>query len=333
LEKPALQYAIYYRGTLTRDSQGWLGTSKKFGLPVINANIKTLQQYTAELQDLKAHGIDYPTIYQHDEQLLLKELEIRDRLGFPKDALYSCGVVTGNPTTPEKLNRLTGEVQQLLKIAREFGYKEVYVYGIDCATGERLKSQRAAWEAVHRVGGKIFAAVSYRGSFEIMGDLLDLPVIGADPDPRQARQYHQAGHLAFNRSNPPSGQEDPELYRRNYGLLVWKAGYDGVMNYAYQANYGGHIWNDFDVPDWRNQVFAYPTVNGVVGTIEWEGQKAAVDDVRYLTTLLKAIQEADPEKKPLAAEAQKWVDGLDPRGDLDNIRQKMIAYILQLKAK
>jgi hypothetical protein len=57
------------------------------------------------------------------------------------------------------------------------------------------------------------------------------------------------------------------------------------MPYAYQHGFG-NIWNDFDHPEFRDHVFAYPTTNGLVSTVQWEGFRSAVDDVRYLSTLL-----------------------------------------------
>ena len=44
--------------------------------------------------------------------------------------------------------------------------------------------------------------------------------------------------------------------------------------------------NDFDHERFRDHVFAYPTSAGVIDTIQWEGFREAVDDVRYLATLI-----------------------------------------------
>ena len=63
---------------------------------------------------------------------------------------------------------------------------------------------------------------------------------------------------------------------------MWNAGYDGAMNFAYQHAYGPSIWNDFDSASthYRDHVFAYPTTDGVIDTIEWEGWREGVDDTR-----------------------------------------------------
>ena len=52
---------------------------------------------------------------------------------------------------------------------------------------------------------------------------------------------------------------------------------------------------------YRDHVFAYPTLNGVIDTIQWEGFREAVDDVRYLTTLCARIAKAKTNAASAAA--------------------------------
>jgi len=128
---------------------------------------------------------------------------------------------------------------------------------------------------------------------------------------------------------PHDGVEEPETYRRNSGLGLWKAGYDGAMNYAYQHNFGD-IYVDDDHETFRDHVFAYPTVDGVIDTIQWEGFREGVDDVRYLTTLLKVIKDSTGDKENLAKKAREWVEAIDTDDDLQMIRGEMVKWILQL---
>ena len=60
------------------------------------------------------------------------------------------------------------------------------------------------------------------------------------------------------------------------------------MNYAYQ-HAADDIWNDFDHDRYRDHVFAYPTSDGVIDTVQWEGFREAVDDVRYADKLAELI--------------------------------------------
>lgn len=319
LEEPILRYSIYYRGRLRQDGSG-----------SISSEWKSPQQYEAEMRDMKAHGVPYPTIYQgYDPELLDLMFRLREKAGLPKGPLYTLGIGTGSPTGPEQLAALKDGVRKWIEIASAHGYGPVYIYGIDEARGERLKAQQSAWEAVQQAGGRVFVAC-YKGTFETMGERLGLAVFAGKPDREEANKYHRVGSQIFCYANPQVGVEEPETYRRNFGLLLWKADYDGAMDYAYQHSFG-HVWNDFDDSHYRDHVFTYPTDDGVVGTIQWEGFREGVDDVRYLSTLLKAIENARRTYSPVAAEAERWLEKLDPAGDLDNIRREMVNWILKLQ--
>ncbi len=321
LAEPALEYSIYYRGRLTTDGQG-----------SITSEAKSPEQFAAEMRDLVAHGVTNPTIYQSfDERLLGQVFDLREAAGMRSPRVYTLGISTGAPQTEEALAALREGVQTWLDFIRGRGYDELCVYGIDEASGERLRAERMAFQAVHDVGAKVFVAC-YRDYFDVVGDLLDVPVWAGAPDPEEAVKAHSVGHRILNYGHPQCGVEEPETYRRNFGLLLWHAGYDGAMDYAYQHSFT-HIWNDFDNASYRDHTMAYPTVNGVVGTVQWEGFREAVDDVRYLTTLLEAIETAKSAGGDRAAEARRaeeWVGAIDPEGDLELVRREIIERILAL---
>lgn len=321
LADPVLEYSIYYRGRLTPDGQG-----------SITSEAKSPEQFAAEMRDLVAHGVTNPTIYQaFDEELLGRVLDLREAAGMRSPRLYTLGISTGAPETEEALAQLRDGVRTWLDFTRARGYEELCVYGIDEASGDRLRAERAAFAAVHEVGARVFVAC-YRDYFDLVGDLLDVPVWSGAPDPEEAAKAHSVGHRILNYGNPQCGVEEPETYRRNFGLLLWRAGYDGAMDYAYQHSFT-HIWNDFDNVSYRDHTMAYPTVDGVVGTVQWEGFREAVDDVRYLTTLLEAIdaaKSAGGESAREARRAEEWVGTIDPQGDLDLLRRRIIAHILAL---
>ncbi|HID77829.1 MAG TPA: hypothetical protein EYP56_17755, partial [Planctomycetaceae bacterium] len=247
LEPSPLLYSIYYRARLAPD-----------GRPRIGSEAKSEQQMLAELLNMKAHGVLYPTCYQsYDERLLRRTLQLRAQAGLPTGPFFSLGISTGNATGPDQLAAKKAEVRKWLKLIRQYGYTDLYVYGLDEARGERLRSQRAAWQAVQEAGGKTFVA-GYLGTFEAMGRLLNCLVFAGPPRADEAAKWHSVGSRIFSYANPQVGVEEPETYRRNFGLLLWKAGFDGAMDYAYQHAFS-HIWNDFDNPRYRDHVFAYPT--------------------------------------------------------------------------
>ena len=103
------------------------------------------------------------------------------------------------------------------------------------------------------------------------------------------------------------------------------------MTYAYQHSFG-HIWNDFDYRGYKDYNFAYPTAEGVIDTLSFEGLREAVDDTRYVATLLSFVQDAkqDPARRSKAVEAERWIRSVDPQGDLDKLRRELVRRILEL---
>ena len=112
---------------------------------------------------------------------------------------------------------------------------------------------------------------------------------------------------------------------------------DGSQTYAYQHGFGpggsmGRPWDDFDNAIYRPHIFAYPTVDGVVDTLQWEGVREAVDDTRYVATLRAAIDETQKSGNKLAEEAERWLEQVDITGDLHAIRRAIADRIIELKA-
>ena len=290
LEPSPIEYGIYYFGLLPR-------TTIQEQMVGIDGIWKSPEKYAAELQDMKDHGVLYPTLnqwYSEDDPAcpdLRLALSLRkDQTGLPTDKIYLMGLLTGNSTNVTDLTKLNQDVKNWKNITSQYGYQDVYVYGIDEAKGEILRSERTAWQTIHTAGAKVFVAVSNNNdAVNIVGDLLDVAVFAGPLNTTQAEQWHSHGKRIFSYANPQVGVENPEIYRQNYGFALWNAGYDGAMDYTYQDAFGPSIWNDFDSADthFRDHVFAYPTSNGVIDTIEWEGWREGVDDTRYLASLKK----------------------------------------------
>jgi len=128
--------------------------------------------------------------------------------------------------------------------------------------------------------------------------------------------------------------EEAETYRRNFGLLLWKVGYDCAMTYAYMHSFG-HAWDDWDHATYRDLNMAYPTVNGVIPTIQWEGYREGYDDLRYLATLENLVDKAkrlDGLVGETARAAHLWMLRIDPDATpLDAIRAGIIGRILGIR--
>jgi len=334
---PIVEYSIYYRGKLrSKNSQ-----------PEVGSEWKNEQQMQAELKDMVAHGIGNPTIYQpfiirangsYDFSILQQVLQIRKKVGIVNKPLFYLGLKTSAPQDNEGLDDLKKKVRALVDFARENGCPGAYIYGIDEARGKKLKSERLAFQAVHDAGGKVFVACSSDFA-NLVGDLLDLPIYNGIPQSSDIEKVHRFGHKIYNYNNPQCGVEEPLTYRRNYGLLLWQKGLDGTCDYAYQHAFG-NIWDDFDHSKYRDHVMAYPTIDGVIPTLQWEGFREGVDDVRYLSTLLYSIKkfEAQDTAKNEIMAAKRFVANLKAKNledlssfDLQELRWEIAQLILKLQ--
>jgi len=314
----------------------------------ISSGRKTRRQFKKELENMVAHGLSNCQHYGIKKKILGKVLAVRKEAGMDNKILYLKGTIVGrggryigigNPTSPEKLERLKRDVRDIIEFVKPYGTEVVYFYGMDEVTDKKLmKSQRPAWKAVREAGGRIFTA-GCGLNISMMGDIQDMHVSAGGPSKEKAEAWHSYGHKIFSYCNPQIGVENPVVYRRNFGLLLWKCNYDGAADNAYQHTFGA-TWNDFDNPKWRSHTAAYPTIDGVIDTIAWEGYREAADDVRYVTTLQKAIKKAmksnNQKLKPIAASAEDYLRRLKTgaeieKGDLDTIRMEIIGYILKLQ--
>jgi len=213
--------------------------------------------------------------------------------------------------------------------------EEVYFLGLDERKGKQLTDQRPAWTAIRQAGGKIFStSTAPKAHIRDMGDITDLLL--ARPGLDDVEKLHALGGKAAPYTTF-SGSENPLRYRRDYGLRIWKGNLDGICMYTY-LHHHRFMWNDMDGagPSF-DMTMTYSTTDGVLDTIAWEGYREGIDDVRYITTLTKAIEKAgqseDAKAREAARKAQSFLDKLKSNpylGDLDEIRAEVVEHILAL---
>ena len=271
-------------------------------------------------------------------------------------------IVEQRPLTDQERQTSAQAVQEIVTWASQHGYDEVYFMGGDEWSGDMLTDERSSIEAIHAGGGKVFKAGG-RDLFDRQGDLLDLPILHspvgnevlsqfADMDPhdpevlprslsrfqqaasiahfqtpeyrREIDNFHAHGSKCYTYMNPMPSVFFPEIHRRNLGLGLWRAGFDGMMNWSYN-----HMVGTVTTQSWTWS-YVWRTEDGVIDTLGWEALREGVDDVRYLTTLLSLVNRASGphSQDPLVRETFQWLGEVDVQaGNLNQIRAEMARHI------
>lgn len=326
-----LEYSIYWKSRY--DSYTTLGGEGR-----------TPEQFRAEMRDLAAHGVNNPT-FCNVHTLLENELAWRRELDMVTSPIYWLAQGAMHVADREDPSKARPEMVAQIEHFHRLGVREVYLYGLDEGTVAKQRGMRGHYALTRKTGAGVFTALTIPDSFGVVGDVLDVPIMAGDPfrNLDDIARYHAIGHKVFSYGNPQTVHEHPDVFRRNYGLLLWAANLDGAMPYAYQHSFG-HPYIDWDGRR-RDHLFAYPTVNGVIPTIHWEGFREGVDDVRYLATLFRTLgkvsgQHADHD---LVKDTHRWLGELrgrlktkhpllpDPQPiDLDAVRAEIVERILAL---
>lgn len=333
LDKPFYS-SIYYKGILGKRGavSGW---------------DKTKEQYRADLKNMRTHGVNRPMIHQLEREWdfagFEEALRIRQEEGISNEPLFLLGrernLGAGNTEDPQKIDEALDKLRQIRTVTDRFNIKELYIYGIDESTGDLMKAQKTIWRAFQQQPNtRVYQAgfLDHKPpAVDLVGDTLDVMIAMRQTARKYAAPWHKNGKAIWSYGNPQGGVEDPEIYRRNYGLELWRNRYDGACTYAYHHGYG-HSWNDFDHPTARDHNLTYPTANGVIDTIAWEGYREGIDDIRYGVTLKESIARAanstSGAKRKLAVEAADFLEKCDLRNrDLDTVRLQIIDYILKLE--
>ncbi|MBP5639104.1 MAG: hypothetical protein J6X55_06480 [Victivallales bacterium] len=316
------------------------GMNPKYS-PELNPMRRSAEQLAKELENLKAHGIDNPFNYQlqmtqNDLEYLRKMLRLRKKAGISNRPAFLQGPESNFmkrfDDSEKAIEDIRRQVRAIMAVIREeCGHSDVYFYGVDEASKDKIDAQKKLWDAIHEEGGRVFTSDCSQQRFgtEIDGKLLNLLTLAWDTSPEYAAKRHATGGMLFSYGNPQGGVENPLVYRRNYGIRLWKHNYDGFATYCYYEAFG-HPWDDFDSSHYRDHNLVYPTADGVIDTVGWEGFREAVDDIRYACTLALAIQNNPAHPQVNAAKAfLDRISGEEP--DLNTLRRDIVGWILKLR--
>jgi hypothetical protein len=278
-----------------------------------------------------------------NKDVFVRQLQIMKEAGFRTKPLFGGGWAScdygwmSKPKErrePKEFEAFKKRMDETFDLVEQvLGHREIYCNCWDEAAKSILTGQQDCWRYVHEKGGRIWAT-SNPSHFALVGhaeDVSDSPGISRE----KAIQWHALGGRVMMYATPHTGPENPDLFRRTHGLQMYKAHCDGTFNYIWYEG-GQNIWNDFINDTFRCFNLVYPTRNGVVDTLAWEGFREGLDDIRYATKLKmaaeKAIASGNVDARYEGKRALQWLELMDEKtADLNTVRLEMVNYILKLQ--
>ena len=226
------------------------------------------------------------------------------------------------------------EAQRAAEAAdRFYGHHNFYIGHGDEPPPKWIAGQRHVFKATQEAGFKFILAGKDQ-VFRKAGYIYDWHNVAKSPEDNSTttlwNQFGSSPHVAWYAAMHV-GVENPEYNRRQNGMAAYLAGYSALCNYAH--HYGSY--ND-DSSGYRPMIFCYGCYGGVIDTLQWEGFREGVDDIRYATVLVKLAREAAKSPKTdiryAGNKALQYLASFDrDSDDLDACRAEMISFIVKLK--
>ncbi len=256
-------------------------------------------------------------------------IDLMREVGMRTDVLLGGLNVSGGSSRAGRESAARRAAQWFDQVA---GHHNVFIGYGDEPGASWLVAVRPIYEAYQRAGFK-FIIAGGDSVFYKAGYLYDWHNIAKWPEvDTSTRIWNEVGnaHVAWYAAMHV-GPENPAFNRRQYGLANYLANYSATCNYAHHFG----PYND-DSTTYRPMVFAYGVHGGVLDTIQWEGYREGIDDIRYATALKRlaqaAAKSASIETRYAGNKALQYMATLSRTdGDLQAVRFEMIQRILALR--
>ena len=307
------------------------------------------RNYRDMWRQMAEHGIRNPLLLPVktvEDARAMKEMF--EETGMDTEILFnpipSCGVRTSYPAREDdkdflRYQTMCRDITNSVKALRQvFGEKtKIYSYGIDEGSAPTVRAERSIWKGVHENGGNIVVATQFHPFLLFNLDFANIPQQPRTRKRDMAEQLHAANPDALVGwyADPHSGPENPAYARRVYGWQTWRNNCDCFCQYVICRD----TWYEFfwpPEPFLRGLQLVYPTADSVVCTLQFEGLREGVDDIRYGTYLKQLAEEG--RKSPnvdvqyVARAATAYLAQVDfERSDLKALRHEMIDRILKLR--
>ncbi len=307
------------------------GTVAKFDDPEYGK-----QYFRNMLENAKAHSMFHPAVDSSPETIaLLREM------GFPLEIFVGTNFMSwygrnfGGRLTFDNMMTAKANAEK----SRDFYAK--YLPECKYILTSYGDEQGAAFVTTHRNFHKYFeqnnirvASAGHSPLFYKGAHLFGWHMMGGAPEDtdRIKRWKDMEDKFIGFYATHHTGGENPAFIRRQNGMLGYLNGLNMIFNYEFATG----PWNDLAHDLYKPMVVAYRNYGGTVDTLQWEGYREAIDDIRYATLLrqeiAKGLASGDIEYKTEARKALLFFAKLQPESmDLDAVRAEIIQYILKLK--
>ena len=291
------------------------------------------KQLEAILADQVAHGQDMKWVNCRTASVEgERTLAIMKKVGMRTDAVVGGIDYVWNEMSPEQSTARAYRIADYYD--RTLGHHNIYGgYGDEPGAGFFAKA-RPVFESYQKAGLK-FLIASREHIVNLEGfrwDWHNASMKSTDSSvPSLWNQMGSDTHCAWY-ADQHVGCENPEFNRRQNGLGAYLSGYSALCNYAHHLG----PFND-DSDTYKPMVFAYGTANGVIDTLQWEGFREGLDDIRYATLMMALAREADKsddlEVRHLGRKAKLYLTVFNREtGDLAAARGEMIGFIGKFRA-
>jgi hypothetical protein len=266
--------------------------------------------HRAQDHNMKEHGLTVGYVYEvgpdypkNDFSAFQRRLRLYEDAGLISPELMlltASGVSVWNEQpTPEFIAEQKEKAAKLVAYLRQQGYPgEIFVYGADEWSGPNLAQAAKTYHGIAEGGARVCCACG-SDYFRYAGTDLHLPIVGVDSTRLSERHLaaiarsHAAGLDVWSYV-PFTTMAEPVTFRYRLGFWFWNAPLEGTCLWAYMDKVDASVYDNWgEESAWRNSMLAYPTAHGVIDTIQWEGYREGVDDVRYASTLLAMVLEAE----------------------------------------
>jgi len=281
------------------------------------------------------------------EDVFTRDIKLRKEAGLPlkpmiggaaDDFGYFREVVCKKNATPEKnqesMEKFKKRIDRTMNLTEKLlGHKDIYFYGIDEASDRGTMNYMSLYrDYIFSKGARVVSS-GWDNNYMFMPSAESMHAQAAIIDKNIADRWHAIKGKLLSYAGPFAGPDNPDLLRRSHGMRMYRANYDGFFMLSYVG--GLHSWNERVNGTYRNFSMAYPTVDGPVNSLAFEGLREGLDDVRYATLMRQTAEDCFASKDLQAIYAAKkaiaWFELTDPASiNLDLLRLEMADHIIQM---